>query len=79
MGGYKLWLFRIEVLLAVLTGTLGVITAFWRDWIEALTGWSPDHHSGSAEFGIIAVLLLTSLTCAAVARRTHRQLAALAA
>jgi hypothetical protein len=79
MGSYKLWLFRIEVSLAILTGFLGVITIFWRDWIEALTGWSPDHHSGSAEFGVIAVLLIASVTCAAVARRTHRQLVALAA
>jgi hypothetical protein len=76
MGGYKQWLFRIEVSLAVLTGILGVITIVWRDWIEALTGWSPDHHSGSAEFGLVAVLLITSVTCAAVARRTHRQLVA---
>ena len=79
MGSYKLWLFRIEVSLAILTGFLGVITIFWRDWIEALTGWSPDHHNGSAEFGVIAVLLVASVTCAAVARRTQRQLVALAA
>ncbi len=78
MGGYRRWLFRIEVSLAVLTGILGVITIFWRDWIEALTGWSPDHHSGSAELGLIAVLLVASVSCAAVARRTHRQLVALA-
>jgi hypothetical protein len=78
MRGYKLWLFRIEVALAALTGILGVITIFWRDWIEALTGWSPDHHSGSAEFGLIAVLLIASVTCGALARRTHRQLVALA-
>jgi len=78
MGGYKQWLFRIEVSLGVLTGILGVSTIVWRDWIEALTGWSPDHHSGSAEFGLVAVLLITSVTCAVLARRTHRQLVALA-
>jgi hypothetical protein len=70
---YKVVLFRIEVLLAVLTGFLGVLTLFWRDWIEALTGWSPDHHSGSVEFGLISVLLIVSVSCAAVARRTYRQ------
>ena len=47
MQSYKIWLARIEVSLAVLTGILGVLTLLWRDWIEALTGWSPDHHSGS--------------------------------
>jgi hypothetical protein len=71
---YKVVLFRIEVSLAVLTGFLGVLTLFWRDWIEALTGWSPDHHSGSVEFGLISVLFIASVSCAAVARRTYRQL-----
>jgi hypothetical protein len=77
MRGYGVGLFRIEVSLAVLTGLLGVLTLFWRDWIEALTGWSPDRHSGSVEFGLVAILLITSVSCAAVARRTHRRLIAL--
>jgi len=77
MRGYRVLLFRIEVLVAVLTGLLGVLTLFWRDWIEALTGWSPDRHSGSVEFGLVAALLITSVSCAAVARRTHRRLMAL--
>jgi hypothetical protein len=70
----KVVLFRIEISLAVLAGFLGVLTVFWRDWIEALTGWSPDHHSGSIEFGLISVLLIVSILCAAAARRTYRQL-----
>ena len=77
MRSYRVLLFRIEVALAVLTGVLGVLSLFWRDWIEALTGWSPDRHSGSVEFGLIAVLLLTSVSCAAVARSTHRRLVVL--
>ncbi len=77
MRGYRVLLFRIEVSLAVLTGLVGVLTLFWRDWIEALTGWSPDRHSGSAEFGLVAILLITSVSCAAAARRTHRRLMAL--
>ena len=76
MRSYGVLLFRIEVALAVLTGVLGVLSLFWRDWIEALTGWSPDRHSGSVEFGLIAVLLITSVSCAAVARSTHRRLIA---
>jgi len=77
MRSFGVLLFRIEVALAVLTGALGVLSLFWRDWIEALTGWSPDRHSGSVEFGLVAVLLITSVSCAAVARRTHRGLMAL--
>ena len=77
MRGYRVLLFRIEVSLAVLTGLLGVLTLFWPDWIEALTGWSPDRHNGSVEFGLVAMLVITSVSCAAIARRTHRQLVAL--
>jgi hypothetical protein len=77
MRSSKIWLARIEVSLAFLSGSLGVLTIFWRDWIEALTGWSPDHHSGSVEFGLISVLLITSVSCAVVARRTYRRLVAL--
>jgi hypothetical protein len=75
MQGYRV-LFWIEASLAVLTGLLGVLTLFWRDWIEALTGWSPDRHSGSVEFGLVAILLITSVSCAAAARGTHRRLMA---
>lgn len=77
MPRYGVLLFRIEVSLAVLTGVLGVLAVFWRDWIEALTGLSPDRHRGSVEFGLVAVLLIASVSCAAVARRTHRRLVAL--
>ena len=77
MRGYRVLLFRIEVSLAVLTGLLGVLTLCWRDWIEVLTGWSPDRHNGSVEFGLVAMLVITSVSCAAVARRTHRRLVAL--
>ena len=76
MQNYKIWLVRIEASLAVLTGILGVLTPFSRDWIETLAGWSPDHHSGSLEFGLVAVMLITSVSCAALARRTYHRLAA---
>jgi hypothetical protein len=34
---------RLETAVALLAGLLGVVTIFWHDWIEALTGWDPDH------------------------------------
>jgi hypothetical protein len=74
---YRLFLARIEAALAALTGGLGILTIVWHDWIEGLTGWNPDHHSGSFEAGLILVLLAASITCAALARRTYRRLAAL--
>ncbi len=73
---YRIFLARIEASLAVLTGVLGILTLFWRDWIEVLTGWNPDHHSGSLEIGLISVLLISSVACAAAARMTYRRLAA---
>jgi hypothetical protein len=74
---YRIVLVWIESLLAVVTGVLGVVTVFWRDWIEILTGWDPDHHSGGVEAGLVVVLLILSVTCAAVARRTYRRAVAL--
>ena len=76
MHSYRIILARIEASLAVLTGVLGILTFFWRDWIEVLTGWNPDHHSGSIEIGLISALLLSSVCCTVAARRTYRRLAA---
>ena len=77
MRDYRVLLFRIEVSLAAVTGLLGVLTLIWRDWVEALTGWSPDRHSGSVEFGLVAMLVIMSVSCAVAARMTHRRLVAL--
>lgn len=67
-------LFQAESALAVLTGALAVLTIFWRDWIEGLTGWDPDHHSGSAEVAIIIALAAVSVVLALLAGRTKRHL-----
>jgi hypothetical protein len=77
MRSYRIFLARIETTVAILTGALGIITIFWHDWIEILTGWDPDHHSGSVEAGLIVALLAVSVTCAVLARRTYRRIPAL--
>jgi hypothetical protein len=77
MRSYRIFLARIETTVAILTGALGIITIFWHDWIEILTGWDPDHHNGSLEVVLIVALLAASVTCAALARRTYRRLPAL--
>jgi hypothetical protein len=33
-----------------------VLTIFWPDWIEALTGYDPDRHDGSVEWLIVIAL-----------------------
>jgi hypothetical protein len=65
--------FYAESVLAVLTGGLALLTVFWHDWIEALTGVDPDHHNGSVEWLIIAVLALVSITLVHTAGREWRR------
>lgn len=57
-------------------GALGLLTVFWRDWIEGLTGWDPDHHDGSVEWLIVAVLLTVAVVVGLIARRDWRRLTA---
>jgi hypothetical protein len=39
---------------------LAVLTIFWPDWIEALTGCDPDQHAGLVEWLIVIALLSTA-------------------
>ena len=66
----------LETAIALFAGVLGVLTIFWHDWIEALTGWDPDHRNGSFEWLVVAVLLLVAVVMGAVARRDSRLRAA---
>jgi hypothetical protein len=66
----------LETAIASLAGALGVLTIFWHDWIEGLTGWDPDHHNGAFEWLIVAVLLVVAAVVRAVARRDWRLRAA---
>jgi hypothetical protein len=60
--------FWIEATLAAVSGFLFLLTLVWRDWIEAITGYDPDHHNGSAEWMIVAVLLVATLVFGLLAR-----------
>ncbi len=70
--------FWIEAGLAALSGLLGVLTLFTRDWIEALTGFDPDKHNGSFEWAIVAAPLLVCLLLSIAARADWRRLNAFA-
>jgi hypothetical protein len=63
--------FYTEMSLAIAAACLGVLTIFWPDWIEALTGLNPDAHNGSAEWLIVAGLGLVAAACAFLARRQY--------
>jgi hypothetical protein len=65
--------FWLETGLAGLTGALAIVTLFWRDWIEALTGFDPDHHNGSAEWAIVTGLAVLCLALSLAARSEWRR------
>jgi hypothetical protein len=66
----RLW---AEGALALITGVMAIVTVFLRDWIEALTGYDPDHHSGSAEWLIIAGLALVCVLASLALRVEWRR------
>jgi hypothetical protein len=66
---------QLEAVVALCAGILGVVTIFWHDWIEALTGWDPDQHNGSVEWIVVIVLLTASVAIGLVARRHWKLLA----
>jgi hypothetical protein len=49
----------MEEISGVTAGGLAVLTIFWPDWIEALTGYDPDERDGTVE-GLIVIALLSS-------------------
>jgi undecaprenyl pyrophosphate phosphatase UppP len=68
---------RLEMAVALGAGILGILTIFWHDWVEALTGWDPDQHSGSVEWAVVVVLLVVAVAMGFVARRHWKLLTAI--
>ena len=68
--GRRRSLARAEATLSVVAAVLASVTIFWRDWIEAVTGWDPDRHSGAVELAVICGLATVSVGLGLVARRT---------
>jgi hypothetical protein len=65
--------FWFQTGLALLSGSVAIITLFRRDWIEALIGVDPDYHNGSLESAIIAALAVVSIAFALTARTEWRR------
>src|SRR5262252_188225 len=63
---------RLEMAVALAAGILGLVTIFWHDWIEMLTGLDPDQHNGSVEWLLVAGLLAIAVAMGLVARRHWR-------
>ena len=64
-----------EMAVALCAGILGVLTIFWHDWIETLTGWDPDQHNGSVEWMVVGGLLAVAVVVGLVARHHWKLLA----
>ena len=67
---YRFW---CEILVAVASGLLGILTLFVPDWIELLTGADPDGGDGSLEFIVVLSLLLICVAGGALAGREWRR------
>jgi ABC-type thiamin/hydroxymethylpyrimidine transport system permease subunit len=67
---------RIEVVLAVISAALCVLTLVFPEWIEALTGLEPDAGSGELEWVISGIFLAAAVVSALLANRDRRRLAA---
>jgi hypothetical protein len=66
----------IETLLSASSAVLCVLTLAWPDWIEGISGWGPDHHSGTYEILIVAALFVAAMATGRAARRTCQRLSA---
>jgi hypothetical protein len=53
--------FWVELASASGAWLLAIVTLSWPDWIEALSGWSPDHGNGSVELLILAATISLAL------------------
>ena len=67
---------RIQVVLAVISAALSILTMVFPTWIEELTGLEPDAGSGALEWAIAGIFLAAAVVSALLARRSYRRLAA---
>jgi tetrahydromethanopterin S-methyltransferase subunit E len=67
--GIRFWL---ESTAAGLAAGLGILTVFWKGWIEAVFGVDPDHRSGALEWQIVVALFAVALLLGWTARLEWR-------
>jgi hypothetical protein len=68
MTNRQRYLIRAEITIAAVSAVWAVVTLFWRDWIELLFHWDPDHGSGNAEILIVVSLAILAVLLGSIAR-----------
>ena len=68
-------IFWTESVLGGLSALFCVLTLVWKDWIEIVFRFDPDHHSGSLEWAIAAAALAVTVIFAVLARMEWRRTA----
>ena len=53
---------RVELVLAVMSAVLALVTAVWPTWIESLFGVSPDGGSGETEWWLVLAVVAAVAT-----------------
>lgn len=65
--------FWLEAGFGSASGTVALVTLFWRDWIEALTGFNRDRGGGAVEVTVVLVLVGFALMVGRSAYRIRSQ------
>jgi hypothetical protein len=68
--------FWLELALAIVAAALSVLGAVWPEWIEAVSGVSPDGGSGALERLVAVVPLAVAILLSALARAEWRRVGA---
>ena len=66
-------LFWWEVVAAIASGAVSVVTLVWPDWIELVFGVDPDGGDGSLEWLVAGLAVGVTLTLCLLARREWRR------
>jgi hypothetical protein len=62
-----------ETAVGAAAGLLGLLTLVWRDWLESVFGWDPDHGNGSAEVLLVVGLAVVAVMLGLLARWERRR------
>ena len=68
--------FIVELGGSLASSAILILTLVWRDWIEIVFRLDPDHHSGAAEWAIVAFAFVATAALGSLAGRDWRALAA---